>query len=144
MRGSYTQLYVHCVWATWNREPLIVERLEGDLYACFVAKCRELRCEAVAVGGVEDHVHLLVRVHPTIAVAELMREVKGASSHLMTHVLDPGGFFKWQGAYGAFSVSPGKVSDVAQYVENQKAHHREGRVVAEWERWEAGEGAGAG
>lgn len=59
-------------------------------------KCRQLKCLPLEIGGVADHV--LTRLHPTVAVAELVKEIKGASSHLVTHQVLPGEFFKWQGA----------------------------------------------
>jgi putative transposase len=138
MRGPYTQLFVHYVWATWDRGPLVTTDVEGEIYACIAAKCEELKCEPIAIGGIEDHVHLLVRLSAGVAIATLVGEVKGASSHLMTHRVKPDIFFKWQGAYGAFTLSKGGVTKVAEYVRGQKEHHAEGRVVPELERWEEG------
>jgi len=136
MRSPYTQLYVHCVWATWDRLPLIKPAIEARLYAAIVAKCHELKCEVVAIGGDVDHVHLLVRFPTTLAVATLLKEVKGASSHLMTHEIMPNEFFKWQGAYGAFTVSKDRVKALTDYIKNQKAHHAETSLVEDWERCE--------
>jgi REP element-mobilizing transposase RayT len=116
MRAPYTQLYLHCVWGTWDRLPLITPQVESRLYAAILAKCKELKCELIALGGVEDHVHLLVRIPTTLAVAALLKEVKGVSSHLMTHKITPDEFFKWQGAYGAFTVNKDGVETVAKYI----------------------------
>jgi putative transposase len=126
MREPFTQLYLHVVWATWDREPLLAPELERPIYACIQAKCRELKTEVIALGGIEDHVHLLVRFPAIIAVAHLVKEVKGASSHLATHCVAGGEGFKWQGAYGAFTVSKGDVPRIKAYVLNQPEHHREG------------------
>ena len=104
MRAPYTELYLHVVWATWDRMPLITEAIQPRLYAAIAAKCRELKCAPLAIGGIEDHVHLLVRLHTTVTVATLVQQVKGSSSHLVTHEITPGEFFKWQGAYGAFTL----------------------------------------
>lgn len=101
MREPYTQLYLHLVWATWDRLPLITPNVEPRLYGPIIRKCRELKCVPIRIGGIENHTHLLVRLHTTIAVATLVKEVKGSSSHLMTHEIAPNDFFKWQGAYGA-------------------------------------------
>ncbi len=136
MRRPYTQLYLHCVWATWDRLPLITSTVEARLYAYIVGKCRELECETLAIGGIADHIHLLVRVPPTLDVAKLMKEVKGASSHLMAHELAPGIFFKWQGAYGAFTLSKNSLSTAATYIRNQKAHHAANQLLEEWETCE--------
>src|SRR4051794_16308815 len=94
--ASYADLFVHLVWATAGRKPWIFASVEGALFAAITAKCRALRCPPIAVGGVADHVHLLVALSPAVAVATLMREVKGGTSHLMTHDLLPGTEFRWQ------------------------------------------------
>ncbi len=136
MREPFTQLYVHCVWSTWDRLPLITPAVEPRLYMAIVEKCRELRCLPIRIGGIQDHVHLLVRLHPAVAVATLVQEVKGSASHLMTHSVAPGEFFKWQGAYGAFTLQADEVPIVKEYIANQKAHHDNRDLRAEWERSE--------
>jgi putative transposase len=94
MRTSFTQMYVHCVWATWNREPLITEEVQPMLYRAIVQQCRDLKCTVIAIGGIEDHVHLLVGFPTTLAIAELVKKVKGSSSRLANDADD--WFFKWQ------------------------------------------------
>jgi REP element-mobilizing transposase RayT len=133
MRKPFTQLYCHLVWATWDRQPLILPSVEPRLYGAIAAKVRELRGTPIAIGGVEDHVHLLCSFDPTVAVAYLVQQVKGSSSHLMNHEVLPGGDFKWQGAYGAFTVGQDALEDVRGYVLGQK-HHHESRT--EWPDWE--------
>ena len=142
MRAPYTQLYLHCVWSTWDRLPLIKPEIEGRLYASIIAKCKELKCELVAIGGIEEHVHLLVRFPTTLSVATLLKEVKGSSSHLMTHEVMPNEFFKWQGAYGAFTLSKDAVKNVAAYINHQKEHHAAKNLLEEWERAEIEDDSG--
>ena len=136
MRSPYTQLYLHCVWATWDRLPLITPQIEQPLYAAINAKCKELKCELIAIGGIEDHAHLLMRFPTTIAIATLVKEVKGASSHLMTHQIAPNDFFKWQGSYGAFTVSKNAVKIVREYIAHQKIHHAANTLFDDWEKCE--------
>jgi len=136
VRAPYTQLYVHCVWATWDRLPLIASIIETRLYPAIVSKCSELNCEVIAIGGMADHVHLLVRFPTTLTIAALLKEVKGSSSHLVTHEIAPGDFFKWQGAYGAFTINKEGVKAVATYIHRQKQHHAEGNVFEAWEMCE--------
>jgi putative transposase len=136
MREPYTQLFLHCVWATWDRLPLISSEIEAALYKAIVAKAHELKCDVVAIGGTVDHVHLVVRFPTTLAVAALVKEVKGSSSHLMTHGVAPKQAFKWQGAYGAFTVSKSGVDTVADYIQHQKCHHAENIQIDDWERCE--------
>ena len=134
MRAPFTQLYLHCVWATWDRLPFLTPQLEQPIYAAILAKCHELKCEPLAIGGISDHVHLLIRLHTTVAVADLLKDVKGASSHLVTHVITPGEFFKWQGAYGAFTLRKEDVPVVKDYIERQKEHHARNELWPEWEQ----------
>jgi REP element-mobilizing transposase RayT len=94
----------------------------------------------IAIGGKEDHVHALVRLHAAVSAAAVAKAMKGSSSHLVTHVLAPEGEFKWQGTYGAFSVSPDHLGAVRAYIERQKEHHAGSGVRAEWER--CGEASG--
>jgi putative transposase len=125
MRAPYTQLYLHLVWSTWDRHPFLVGEVRERIYECIQAECVNLRVEVIAIGGIEDHVHLLVRAPPTIAPADLVKRVKGASSHLVNHVIHAPFYFKWQGAYGAFSVSKRHVPLVREYVLRQAEHHRD-------------------
>ena len=111
MREPWTELYVHLVWATWDRLPLITSELQQPIYSCILSECEKLKGELIAIGGMSDHVHLLVRMHPAVSVSDLVKQVKGGSSHLVTHVLRIDHFFKWQGAYGAFTVSKPDVHD---------------------------------
>lgn len=134
MRAPYTQLYVHLVWATWDRLPVITSAVESKLYPAISAKCRELKCELLAIGGDMDHVHLLILLPTTMSVAAVVKEIKGTSSHLMTHEVVAEGGFKWQGGYGAFTVSKNGVKAVIDYIQNQKAHHAAHRTYEEWEK----------
>ena len=136
MREPFTQLYLHCVWSTWDRLPLITPKVERRLYEAIIAKCREHKCLPIRVGGIESHIHLLARLHTTIAVATLVKEIKGSSSHLMTHEITPGEFFKWQGAYGAFTLRYAEVPIVKEYIVCQKQHHRDNTLRVEWEKSE--------
>ena len=78
-------MYVHFVWGTWDRLPLLTSEVERQVYAAIQARCAELRCPVLALGGPVDHVHLLVRLHSSVSQAVLMRDVKGASPHLVSH-----------------------------------------------------------
>ena len=131
MRRAGTAVYVHVVWPTWHRLPLLTGELVHQIYRAIGAKCTELGAEVVALGGIEDHVHLLVRLPSALSVAELARQVKGVSSHLATHtLLGRDDFFKWQGAYGAVSVSPRHLPQVSAYVAHQREHHAAGSLIA--------------
>jgi REP-associated tyrosine transposase len=134
MPDSCTHVYVHYVWTTWSRKPLISAELRRRIYACIAAKCEELRCELLEIGGTEDHVHVLARVHSLVSVAELAKGMKGASSHLVNHDLAPDGFFRWQGNYGAFSISEREIGPVRDYIRRQEEHHANDLLRPEWEQ----------
>ena len=121
--GSKVELYVHLVWATQTRRPMVSAEIEGELYRVIGTRCIALRCFPCAIGGTADHVHLLSRLHPSVPVARLAAEVKGSSSHAVTHLLAPGSRFRWQNGYGAFSISRDDLPAVETYVRNQKHHH---------------------
>lgn len=134
MRRPWTQLYVHLVWATWDRAPLLVPALVQPVYACIMEECGKLEAEAIAVGGTDDHVHVLARFPTTLAIAELAKQIKGSSSHLATHRLAFGQPFKWQGAYGAFTISKLEAPAVREYILNQLGHHERGDLLDHLER----------
>jgi putative transposase len=134
--GAYAQLFVHLVWATEGRQPWIVPSLREPLYAAITAKCRALGCPPIAVGGVEDHVHLLVSLTPALSVAKLVKDVKGSSSHLVTHMLAQETQFRWQAGYGAFSLRRDDVPVVRHYVGRQREHHASNTIEPSWEQTE--------
>ncbi len=134
MYRTQVAVFVHIVFGTWDRLPLLDEEIRRHVYHAVGAKCQELGAQVLALGGVEDHVHLLVRLPATLAVADLVKHVKGSSSYLVTHQLGPGQPFKWQAAYGASSVSPRQFTPVCDYIARQREHHAAGSLVAEWEQ----------
>jgi putative transposase len=114
---------VHLIWATWDRHSLITGRVERAIHAGVRAECAKVGAEAIEVGGIEDHLHLLARIPTTISIADLAKQVKGSTSHLVTHGAAQGDAFKWQGGYGAFSVSRSAVPAVREYIIHQRQHH---------------------
>ncbi|MCA1825742.1 MAG: IS200/IS605 family transposase [Myxococcales bacterium] len=117
------ELFVHVVWSTSRRRPWIRADIEGELHNVIGAKCVEHGCIPRAIGGMADHLHLLVLLDPGMPLTKLVAEVKGSSSHAMTHRLAPGTEFQWQRGYAAFSISPDDVAAVERYVLDQKRHH---------------------
>ena len=134
MRRNKLALYIHLVWATWDRQPLIAAELERRLHRNIESQARELGCVVLGLNGTEDHVHLLVSLPTTISIAELVKQVKGVSSRFVNDVLRPEAYFKWQGSYGAFTVSPGDLDRLVNYIQRQKEHHQTGQLVVEWEQ----------
>ena len=128
MRRNKLEVFVHFVWATWDREPFVSEVIERDLYRYIVGVCQDDHCDVLAIGGMPDHVHLLVKLSNTISLGQLMHDVKGGSSRFVNEKLKPGDSFKWQAHYGAFSVRPKDLDQILDYVRNQKQRHADGKV----------------
>ena len=129
MRAPFTQLYAHLVWSTWNRVPTITSEAQSLVTAIALSKCEKLKCQPIAIGGMDDHVHFLIRLHPAIAIATFVGEIKGASSHLINQRIRLPEKFRWQGAYGAFTLRKDEVEQVSNYVHNQKIHHQENTLI---------------
>ncbi len=134
MRRPMNGVFVHLVWATWDRAPLLIGDTRKAAYRAIGAACAALNAPVIALGGVADHVHLLVQLPTTLNVALLVKEVKGSSGHMLAkQAMTSDQFFKWQGSYGAFSVSPHELDVVANYIRRQEEHHATNDVVARWE-----------
>jgi len=130
MYRVFNRVHVHFVWATWDRLPLLVdEAVRRAVHACIAAKCKELGCEPLAVGGVEDHVHLLARLYQTVAMSDLIGDVKGASSHMANREYRVDPELRWQRGYSAVSVSPGGIDRVKSYIVSQPEHHRDRSLI---------------
>ncbi len=125
--SSRVDVYVHAVWATWDRAPFLTPGVREQVYLRMRAECAKAKAEVIAIGGIEDHVHVLLRLPATICIADLVKQMKGTSSHLTNHRILPHGF-KWQGGYSASSVSPRYVHRVRDYVLRQEEHHRKGTI----------------
>jgi putative transposase len=121
---TYTNLRIHFVWSTKHREPLIDDEWQLDLYKFIGGILRKREHRLLVSGGIEDHIHLLVGLHPRQSISDLVRDIKSNSS-AWVHDNRPGRRrFQWQAGYGAFSVSERDVLAVTQYIQNQRKHHR--------------------
>jgi putative transposase len=135
MADGYYRLFYHFVWTTRDREPLLAGDIEQFAYALMRQKCRENNCVLAAIGGTDNHVHLLVSLPRTLCIAEFVKSVKGTSAYLLNVAHgSPIWGFKWQGGYGVHTVSPANVSTVRRYVENQKQHHAENTLLPDAEK----------
>jgi REP element-mobilizing transposase RayT len=128
LRSPLPQVFLHLVWGTRFRRPLLTPELRRPVYACIIKVCQELGADVLAIGGIEDHVHVLVKFPMNLAIGTFVGRMKGVSSHLVNHVLAPGGHFRWQGAYGAFSVSRRALGILKRYIAQQELHHRRGTI----------------
>ncbi len=124
MQRSKVNVILHFAWATWHREPLLTDEIERLVHRSMIAEAEALDCPVLAVGGMPDHVHLVLKVHPRLAIADLMRRVKSVSSLAGRKASE--GVFGWQDNYGVTSVSPKDRDVIVRYVQNQREHHQAG------------------
>ena len=124
MRSPMLRVYVHLVWATHERLPLIDADLEPTIHASLWRRCDRFGAIPLALGGVEDHIHLLLALPATCSLAQLVGDLKGWSSYLANRRSQPRTEFRWQGAYAAFSVGERGIEPVRHYIARQREHHR--------------------
>ena len=118
---SLTSLHYHVVFSTKDRRPLINPAIRPDLHAYIGGIVRELQGKPVIIGGVADHVHMLLSLPGSLAVAECLRVVKANSSRWMN---ERGHVFSWQSGYSAFTVSTSLMPAVTDYIRAQEEHHK--------------------
>lgn len=131
---TYPWLRIHVIFTTKLRMPLISETLESDLYEIFGQLATKNRAKLVDVGGIADHVHLILAPHQSVSVADLLRSIKNESTYWMRERLGGDAFFAWQRGYGVFSISSSQISTVCKYVGRQKAHHQKMTTEDEFRR----------
>jgi putative transposase len=121
MPSTYYSLVTHIVFATKRRHPYFNPEAIQEVHRYLGGTIKGLGAEPLIVGGVEDHVHLLVSYKTNQCVADIVREVKKSSTSWLRHQFSD---FSWQEGGGVFSVSPERISQVRKYIENQAEHHR--------------------
>ena len=131
---AFWRNYFHLTWSTKDRLPLIQPDIEEQLYSYMVNRASELNVFVYAINGTEDHVHAIVAIPPKHSVSDVVKKLKGASSHFINHVIRPGEFFGWQGGYGCLTIGEKQLSIANHYVRTQKRHHDEGTTNGWLER----------
>ncbi|MFZ2491452.1 MAG: IS200/IS605 family transposase [Thermoanaerobaculia bacterium] len=124
MPHSYTALTAHVIFSTKDRAPQIAPELRIRLFAYIGGIIRSTGGVLLAINAVEDHVHVLTRVSPTIALAEVVGKIKGSSSKWIHETPGMPRFVAWQRGYAAFSVSESTIPRVSAYIVGQQEHHR--------------------
>ena len=124
MGQSLVKNYLHLVFSTKHRQPLIHPPVEAELHAYLGGICNRLECQCIKVGGYTDHIHILCMLSKKIALMKLVEEVKSHSSKwIKTRGTEYASFY-WQDGYGAFSVNPSEVDAVIAYIDGQHEHHK--------------------
>jgi len=123
MANSYTQILIHYIFSTKNREKWILEKFEKRIWQYMGGIAKKNKIIPYCIGGVDDHVHLLLSLPRTLSIAEAIKLIKGGSSSWIHSEFPALKNFFWQEGYGAFSVSYSGIDKVKQYILNQREHH---------------------
>jgi REP element-mobilizing transposase RayT len=123
MPQSFGCLHVHIIFSTKNREPLLTPELIAELYPYIGGVVRNIGCRLIEIGGMPDHLHLLVSLGRESCVADTVRDIKANSSRWVHEKFPQRAAFAWQAGYGAFAVSLSGVAAVRAYIQNQAEHH---------------------
>lgn len=135
MPHSFNKIWIHAIWATKERIPLIHQNIEQKVYLFISEQLREQGCPVRIINGMPDHIHCLFLLSPQKSIAEVIKQIKGSSSHYINQnnlIVDK---FAWQTGYAAYSVSESIVQKVFEYIKNQKSHHHKKMFHQEYEEF---------
>ena len=122
MPHSYTNLLYHIVFSTKERYPFIKKDLRSRLYEYIGGTIRGIGGICLEIGGIGDHIHLLVKLKPTMDVSKFLQDLKPNTTNWAKQIIHPK--FEWQNGYGAFTVGESQIEAVRRYIQNQEEHHR--------------------
>ena len=141
VRHDKIEIYIHLIWTVYDRHLLITPAIEADMFPIIYEMGTRHKVKTLALDGMPNHIHWLVKDASTTRTCDLVKDAKGASSAFANGVL---GDFKWRPTYAAYSVSRWDVLKITDYIERQKEHHREGttrkRLESEDEKVEIRDG----
>lgn len=123
MANTYTSIRIHFVFAVKFRRNLIHKSWKDELFKYMTGIIHNHQHQVLAINGVEDHVHILIGLHPNQSISELMKEVKASSSKWINEQRKTATKFSWQEGFGAFSHSSDTIPTVIRYIQNQEEHH---------------------
>lgn len=129
LETTYSKVFVHFIWSTKNRIPYLEKSMRTSLYTEITRVSSEIKGVVHAIGGIEDHVHLLMEVPKDKALSDLIRDIKSAGTQLLRKKILS---FEWQTGFVAFSISLSTLDKVKQYIQNQEEHHKSKTTMNEW------------
>jgi REP element-mobilizing transposase RayT len=131
MSHSLHKVWLHAIFTTKNREPLINQNVEQRIYDFIRNELNEMGCSVRAINGMSEHIHILFLLNPQKSYADVIKQIKGSSSHWINKQNIIQEKFAWQTGYAAFSVSESVSNKVYQYILNQKKHHNTKKFLKE-------------
>ena len=135
MPQSLAKVYLHVIFSTKDRAPVLADAWRGELFKVLGGAANNLGCQSLIVGGVADHVHMLFQLGRTITIASAVGTIKSTSSSWINETGKLQTAFHWQGGYAAFSVSQTKVEQVRDYILHQVEHHAKQSFQDELRDW---------
>ncbi len=124
MTGTYSQIYIQVVFVVKGRENLIIKQWRDELHKYIVGIIKVKEQKSIIVNGVSDHVHCFIGLKPSMALSDLVRDIKNNSSKFINEKGLVRGKFQWQEGYGAFSYAHSQIEQVYNYILNQEEHHK--------------------
>jgi putative transposase len=123
MANTYSQIYIHVIFAVQNRLSLIKKDWKDELYKYITGIIKNNKHKLIAINGTSNHVHIFIGYKPHQLIPDLLQDIKGSSSKFINERRFVKGKFQWQEGYGAFSYSHSHIENVVKYIENQEEHH---------------------
>ncbi|MEK0420969.1 MAG: family transposase [Bacteroidota bacterium] len=135
MSHSFSKIWVHAIWSTKDKAPLIEQSIEKKLYPYISEQLRQQGCRLRIINGMPDHVHSLFLLNPQKSVSEVIKQMKGSSSHYINQNNFIASKFAWQTGYAAYSVSESVAEKVFRYIKDQKLHHTKTTFQQEFDQF---------
>lgn len=124
MADTYSQIYIHIVFAVKGRDNLISSKWKEELYKYITGVITNEGQKLLAINGMPDHIHILIGLKPNVSLSNLVRDIKSNSSRFINDRKWIAGKFEWQNGFGAFSYGHSQLTDVINYIRNQEEHHK--------------------
>ncbi len=141
MPHSFNKIRIHAIWSTKERQPLIGANVEKQIHDLIRKELIDIGCIVRIVNGMPDHVHVLFSLNPQKSIAEVIKQIKGSSSHSINDQNLISQKFTWQTGYAAYSLSESSLERVYQYIYIQKQHHQKQTFLQEYDEFIALHGA---
>ena len=124
MAGTFTQIYIHAICSTKNRQNVLLPEVRKQVYNYICGIIKNEEGYVYSIGGTSNHIHILFSTSSKVSISEMLKEIKGSSSRWINQNLSLQNKFQWQAGFGAFSVSQSQLGAVTQYINNQEEHHK--------------------
>ena len=132
MANTYSQIYIHIVFAVKGRQNLISKNNKAELYQYISGIIKNKDQKLIAINGMPNHIHILVGLKPNHCLSDLVRDIKANSSRFINEKRWIAGKFEWQTGFGAFSCGHSQLDSIVAYIQNQEAHHQTKTFLEEY------------